>query len=157
TLRSGDEVRGVFACVRKDRLTTRTGALYLVLELRDRTGTISARAFRDADVLAGTFERGDLVSVVGRVERCRDELVVEVSSIARAAADDQSGDPALFLPSAYRDLDELDGLLEHLAEEVRDFGYRSLLDELLGDRELRAALRQAPCSRAGHHAYLGGL
>ena len=69
TIRPGDEVRGVFACIRKDRLTTRTGAPYLVLELRDRTGTISARAFRDADVLAGRFERGDLVRVTGRVER----------------------------------------------------------------------------------------
>ena len=32
-----------------------------------------------------------------------------------------------------------------------------LLRRLLGDRELRAAWRRAPCSRAGHHAYLGGL
>jgi 3'-5' exoribonuclease len=157
TLRPGDEVRGVFACVRKDRLTTRTGAPYLVLELRDRTGTISARAFRDADVLAGRFERGDLVRVVGRVERFRDELVVEVSSIAQVDPEEEGGDPALFLPSAYRDLDELDGFLEHLAGEVRDPGYRSLLDGLLRDRGLRAGFRQAPCSRAGHHAYLGGL
>jgi 3'-5' exoribonuclease len=157
TLRPGDEVRGVFACVRKDRLTTKTGAPYLVLELRDRTGTISARAFRDADVLAGRFERGELVRIAGRVERFRDELVVEVSGIARVSPDEEGGDPALFLPSAYRDLDELDGFLEHLAGEVRDPGYRSLLDGLLGDRELRAALRRAPCSRAGHHAYLGGL
>src|SRR5207253_8812709 len=26
-----------------------------------------------------------------------------------------------------------------------------------GDDELRVGLRLAPCSRAGHHAYLGGL
>ena len=43
-----------------------------------------ARAFRDADVLAGRFERGDLVRVRGRVERFRDELQVEVRAIARA-------------------------------------------------------------------------
>ena len=157
TLRPGDEVRGVFACVRKDRLTTRTGAPYLVLELRDRTGTIPARAFRDADVLAGRFERGDLVRVGGRVERFRDELVVEVSSIARVEPGEDDGDPGRFLPAAYRDLDELDGFLEHLAGEVRDHGFAALLDGLLRDDELRAALRLAPCSRAGHHAYLGGL
>src|ERR1700738_5034831 len=28
---------------------------------------------------------------------------------------------------------------------------------MLGDSSLRAAWRRAPCSRAGHHAYLGGL
>ena len=147
----------MFACVRKDRLTTRAGAPYLALELRDRTGTISARAFRDADALAGRFERGDLVRVAGRVERFRDDLVVEVSEIGRVAPGTDEADPAQFLPSAYRDLDELDGFLEHLAGEVRDQRYRALLDALLGDGELRAAWRRAPCSRAGHHAYLGGL
>jgi 3'-5' exoribonuclease len=128
-----------------------------VLELRDRTGTIQARAFRDADVLAGRFERGDLVRVAGRVERFRDELVLEVLEIARVDPDSGEADPARFLPSAYRDLDELDGFLEHLAGEVHDRGYRSLLDALLADRELRAAWRRAPCTRGGHHAYLGGL
>src|SRR3954454_7686533 len=152
-LRAGDELDAVLACSRKDRLLARSGAPYLALELRDRTGAIAARAFRDADVLAGRFERGDLVRVVGRVERFRDELQVDVRAITRAEA----ADPAAFLPVAYRDLDELDGFLEHLAREVHDPGYRGLLERLLGDAELRAAWRRAPCSRAGHHAYLGGL
>ena len=157
TLRPGVDVTGVFACSRKDRLTTRTGSPYLALELRDRSGTIAARAFRDADVLAGRFDRGDLVEVSGRVERFRDELVVEVIEIARADPSAPGAEPESFLPTAYRDLDELDGFLEHLAGEVTDQGYRALLDRLLGDGRLRAALRRAPCTRAGHHAYLGGL
>src|SRR5258708_39273448 len=66
-MRPGDDVAGVYACTRKDRLMTRSGAPYLALELRDRTGTIAARAFRDADVLAGLFERGSVVRVTGRV------------------------------------------------------------------------------------------
>jgi 3'-5' exoribonuclease len=157
-LRPGDDVRGVFACTRKDRLNTRSGSAYLALELRDRTGTIPARAFKDADALAGRFERGDLVRVAGKVERFRDELVVEVADIQRVSAETLEGiSPSDFLPTAYRDLDELDGFLEHLAGEVYDRGYRGLLDSLLGDAVLRAAWRQAPCTRAGHHAYLGGL
>jgi 3'-5' exoribonuclease len=154
-LRPGQELNGVFACVRKDRLFTRSGSPYLALELRDRSGVIEARAFRDADVLAGRFERGELVRVSGRVERFREQPVVEVADIARA---DLSGaDPASFLPVAYRDLDELDGFLEHLAGEVYDRDYRGLLDRLLAEDDLRAAWRRAPCTRAGHHTYLGGL
>jgi 3'-5' exoribonuclease len=153
SLRAGDELDGVFACSRKDRLTARTGTPYLALELRDASGTIPARVFRDADVLSGRFERGDLVRVAGRVERFRDELQVEVRDISRA----QDADPAAFLPVAYRDLDELDGFLEHLAREVHDAAYRGFLDALLGDGALRAQWRRAPCTRAGHHAYLGGL
>ncbi|HEV2813380.1 MAG TPA: HDIG domain-containing protein [Solirubrobacteraceae bacterium] len=155
TLRAGQAVDGVFACTRKDRLTARTGTPYLAVELRDRTGSVAARAFRDADVLAGRFDRGDLVRVRGRVERFRDELQVELADVARAAAGE--ADPAAFLPVAYRDLDELDGFLEHLAGEVHDPQYAALLGRLLGDDALRAEWRRAPCTRDGHHAYLGGL
>jgi 3'-5' exoribonuclease len=153
SLRAGQDVVGVFACTRKDRLSTRTGAPYLALELRDRTGTLPARAFQNADALAGRFERGDVVRVRGRVELFRDELVLEVSEIARA----EDVDPGHFLPTAYRDLDELDGFLEHLSNEVYDPGYQRLLQTMLADSELRAEWRRAPCTRSSHHAYLGGL
>jgi 3'-5' exoribonuclease len=116
---------------------------------------VQGRAFKDADVLAGRFERGDLVRVAGRVERFREELQVELRSIGRAP--DGEADPAAFLPVAYRDLDELDGFLEHLAREVHDDGLQALLSTLFDDAALRAALRRAPCTRSGHHAYLGGL
>jgi 3'-5' exoribonuclease len=82
--------------------------------------------------------------------------VVEVVEIQRVTPSDEL-DPAQFLPSAYRDLDELDGFLEHLASEVYDRRYRELLDALLADDLLRRDWRRAPCTRAGHHAYLGGL
>jgi 3'-5' exoribonuclease len=175
TLRFEQEVDGVFACVRKERLLSRAGTPYLTVELRDGTGTIRARAFRDADVLAGRFERGELVRVHGRVERFRDELQIALATIARA--DGIDADPARFLPTAYRDLDELEGFLEHLAREVYEPGLKELLARLLGEQALRAEIRRAPCSlpvlgadsgragpgRAGpgrsrsHHAYLGGL
>ena len=154
-LHAGDEVEAVFACVRKDRLTARNGTGYLALELRDRTGTMPARVFRGADFMAGQFDRGDLVFVAGRVERFRDELQLEVSAIHRVDGD--GVDPAAFLPVAYRDLDELDGFLEHLGREVHERDLRRLLDSFLEDPEFRAAFRRAPCTRAGHHAYLGGL
>jgi hypothetical protein len=89
------------------------------------------------------------------VERFRDELQVDVRTIARIP--EGEADPALFLPSTYRDMEELDGFLEHLAGEVHDPGYRALLESLLADDELRAQWRRAPCTRNGHHAYLGGL
>ncbi|WP_445148225.1 HD domain-containing protein [Baekduia sp. Peel2402] len=153
TLRAGDEVNAVFACSRKERLMSRAGTPYLALELRDRTGAITARVFRDADVAAARFERGDLVQVEGRVERFREELQLDLRAIAKS----EDADPASFLPVAYRDLDELDGFLEHLANEVHDAEFGKLLAAFLDDATFRAAFRRAPCTRNGHHAYLGGL
>src|SRR3984893_15911646 len=79
TLRAEQEVEGVFACTRKERRISRAGTPYLTVELADRTGTIPARAVRAADVLAGRFERGELVRVRGRVERFREELQIAIS------------------------------------------------------------------------------
>jgi 3'-5' exoribonuclease len=171
TLRPAEEVEGVFACTRKERQISRAGTPYLTVELRDATGTIVGRAFREADVLAGRFERGELVRVRGRVERFRDQLQIELSAISRAEG--AEADPTRFLPAAYRDLDELEGFLEHLAREVYDPGLKGLLERLLGDERLRAEIRRAPCSvpaapgsrpgggspraSSSHHAYLGGL
>jgi 3'-5' exoribonuclease len=160
TLRADDEVDGVFACTRKERQISRAGSPYLTVELRDSTGAIRGRAFKDADVLAGRFERGQLVRVRGRVQRFREELQIELRSIAPAR--DGEADPTRFLPTAYRDRDELEGFLEHLAREVYDPGLQGLLSALLADRQLREQLRMAPCSlsdgaRGAHHAYLGGL
>ncbi len=174
TLRVEEEVEGVFACTRKERLISRAGTPYLTIELADNTGTILARAFRDADVLAGRFERGELVRVRGRVERFREALQIALSTIVRAEGEE--ADPTRFLPVAYRDLDELEGFLEHLAREVYDPALKALLARVLADRRLRAEIRRAPCSvpagrpgprppgaggygraSTGHHAYLGGL
>jgi len=174
TLRSEDEVDGVFACTRKERQVSRAGTPYLTIELRDSTGTIVARAFRDADVLAGRFQRGELVRVRGRVARFRDELQIEVRTIARTDDTDAEADPAHFLPVAYRDIGELEGFLEHLVREVYEPGLKALLERMFGDGKLRVEIRRAPCSvpasgsgsrppGAGrsmsnnHHAYLGGL
>ena len=163
TLRVGDVVEAVFACVRKERQIARSGSPYLTVELRDQSGSVTGRVFRDADLYAGRFERGDLVRVSGRAEIFREELQLAVEQIARVELTD--AEAIRFLPVSRRDLDELDGFFEHLAHEVYDPGFKALLQRLLSDRELRAGLRRAPCSlpsagparSAVHHAFLGGL
>lgn len=166
TLRDDDEVDAVFACTRKERALTRQGSPYLTVELSDSTGSIVGRAFRDADLLAGAFERGQLVRVRGRAQRFRDQLQIELRAIEPAGG--EAADPSAFLPRTHRDVEELEGFLEHLAREVYDRGLRRLLDALLGDGQLREQLRLAPCSipspsgsgrpaAGSHHAYLGGL
>jgi 3'-5' exoribonuclease len=83
--------------------------------------------------------------------------VIDIARVEPGSGDGDAADPARFLPAAYRDLDELDGFLEHLAGEVHDRAYRAFLEGAFSDNGLRAELRRAPCTRAGHHAYLGGL
>jgi 3'-5' exoribonuclease len=154
-LRPGQRFSGIYACVRKDRLSARNGSIYLSMELRDRTGSVPARAFRDVDRLAARFERGDAIRVAGKVERFRGELVAEVEEIQ--AIEQGELDPAGFLPAAYRDAEELEGFLEHLTREVHDPALRRVVEGVLFTEPVAGEFRRAPCTRAGHHAYVGGL
>jgi 3'-5' exoribonuclease len=154
-LNPGQRFQGVYACVRKDRLSARNGSIYLSMELRDRSGSIPARAFRDVDRFAARFERGDAIRVAGKVERFRGELVAEVEDIE--AVEQEQLDPTGFLPAAYRDPEELEGFLEHLTREVHDPALRMVVERVLFTEPVAAEFRRAPCTRAGHHAYLGGL
>ena len=154
-LRPGRRFEGRFGCLRKDRLTSKNGGSYLSVELRDPTGTLPARVFREADRIGLRFESGDAVRVRGRVERFRGEMVAELDDVERL--EPGTYDPAEFLPAAYRSVEELEGFLEHLAREIHDPALLRPVERLLLGGPVAADFRRAPCTRAGHHAYLGGL
>src|SRR3989442_9593169 len=104
-------VEGVYAVARKERLRTKGGAPYLALELVDPSGRIDARVWNDVELLDQRFAEGDAVRVLGRVERFRDKLQLDVRTLEPAA----DVDPATMVPALRRDAGELDGFLEFLA------------------------------------------
>ena len=154
-LRPGQRFEGRYACLTKERLTSRNGASYLSLRMRDRSGAIAGRVFRDADRIGLRFAAGDAVVVRGRIERYRGELVAEIDDVRRIEPGDF--DPTEFLPAAYRSVSELEGFLEHLIREVYDPALRGVVEAVVLSGPDAEGFRRAPCTRAGHHAYLGGL
>jgi 3'-5' exoribonuclease len=154
-LRPGQSFEGRYACVRKDRLTARNGSPYLSLELRDRSGAIPARVFREVDRVSARFDAGDAVRVRGRAERFRGDLTAELDDVRRLDAGEYEASE--FLPAAYRSVEELEGFLEHLTREVHNPGLRAVVDAVLFRQPVASEFRRAPCTIAGHHAYLGGL
>ena len=146
-------VEGVYAVSRKQRLRTRSGAPYLALELVDPSGRIEARVWNDVELLDARFAEGDAVRVLGRVERFRDRLQLDVRSIEAAPAED----PAALAPALRRDADELYGFLEFLAGEIAHPGLQATVSRFARDAHLRAGLRALPAAPDGHHDYAGGL
>jgi 3'-5' exoribonuclease len=151
TLAEDRVVEGVYAVARKERRRTRAGAPYLALELVDPSGRIEARVWSDVELLEERFTEGDAVRVLGRVERFRDRLQVDVRSLEAAEAD-----PAELAPAMRRDAAELDGFFEFLAAEIAHPGLRSVVGRFAADDSVRAALRGLPAAET-HHAYAGGL
>jgi 3'-5' exoribonuclease len=145
-------VEGTYAVARKQRLRTRSGSSYIALELVDPSGKIDARIWSDVDLLDKRFGEGDAVRVLGRVERFRDRLQLEVRSLEPAETD-----PATLVPEARRDLEELDGFFEFLAAELSHPGLRELVGRFVEDADFRARLRVLPATPDSHHSYAGGL
>ncbi len=146
-------VEGTFAVARKQRLRTRGGAPYLALELVDPSGRIDARVWNDVELLDNRFSEGDAVKVLGRVERFRDRLQLEIRSLEA----DPEADPETLTPSLRRDADELEGFLEFLSGELHHPGLAATVRALLDDAEIRSAFRSLPATPEGHHGYAGGL
>jgi 3'-5' exoribonuclease len=141
-------VEGVYAVRMKRKLRTKSGTSYLALELVDPTGTIEARVWKDVELLDGRFGEGDAVRVLGRVEKFRDRLQLDVRSLEAADVD-----PALLTPSMRRDKDELGGFLEFLVAEVTHPGLTATVRAVLAHCELDAY----PATADEHHSYAGGL
>ena len=146
-------VDGIYAVARKERLRTTGGAPYLALELVDPSGRIEARVWSDVELLDSRFAEGDAVRVLGRVDRFRDRLQLEVRAIEAA----EGQDPAALAPALRRDADELDGFLEFLAGEIAHPGLRATASRFVDDVQFRARLRELPATPEGHHSYAGGL
>src|SRR5512133_3595828 len=139
-------VEGVYAVARKERRRTRAGSPYLALELVDPSGRIQARVWSDVDLLDSRFGEGDAVRVLGRVDRFRDRLQLEVRSLEAA----EGLDPAEFAPAMRRDAGELEGFLEFLAGEISHPGLKSAVGRFVQDEAFRARLRALPATTESH-------
>jgi 3'-5' exoribonuclease len=141
-------VEGVYAVKTKRKLRTRNGAPYLALELVDPTGHIEARVWNDVELLDGRFAEGDAVRVLGRVEKFKDRLQLDVRSLEAADVD-----PASLTPKARRDPEEASGFLEFLVAEIAHPGLSATVAAVLVDRDLTSF----PATFDDHHSYAGGL
>jgi 3'-5' exoribonuclease len=145
-------VEGIYAVAKKERRRTRTGSDYLALELVDPSGRIEARVWSDVELLDSRFGEGDAVRVLGRVDKYRDRLQLDVRSLEPAEED-----AAALTPSLRRDADELDGFLEFLGGEIVHPSLNAVVGRFLADERFRARLRELPASPDVHHDYAGGL
>jgi 3'-5' exoribonuclease len=93
------------------------------------------------------------VRVLGRVDKYRDRLQLDVRSLEAA----EGQDPSELTPALRRDADELDGFLEFLGGELSHAGLKTLVGRFLADSRFRSRLRELPAHPGVHHDYAGGL
>ena len=151
----GDSIEEVYLVSDKQLRANRNGNLYLQVELRDRTGAISARMWNAGEHLFRSFESGDFLQVKGKVQLFQGALQMILSHIDRIES--EKVELADFLPHTEH---EVSKLLERLRSSLLRLGnphLRALAECFLMDDEFVQGFCQAPAGVRNHHAYLGGL
>jgi 3'-5' exoribonuclease len=128
---------------------------YLSLVLGDRTGELPGRAWDNAEELAGLFEVGDVVEVVGRMDEYQGALQIIVSKLRRL--DPEHFDARDFLRVSARDPEEMLAELQGVLDSVQNPHLRGLLGCFFEEPDFLVRFADAPGAKAVHHACLGGL
>jgi 3'-5' exoribonuclease len=148
-------ITSFFLVCEKELRLTREGKSFLRLELGDRSGTIEARLWENADQATATFSRDDIVKVQARVESYRGKTQLAVDKIRRADPGDL--DLADYFPHTAEDVEKLyQRLLEHAATLGNPW-LRHLVATIIEDPDVVPRLKRAPAAKLMHHAFLGGL
>jgi 3'-5' exoribonuclease len=155
SLADGDNIEEVYLVSDKQLRANRNGNLFIQLELRDRTGSISARLWNAGEQLFRSFEAGDFLLVKGKVQLFQGALQMILNHLNKENAD--KIDLADFLPHTDQDVSKLYERLRLLLRKLSNPHLRALSECFLMDEQFTEAFCRAPAGVRNHHAYVGGL
>src|SRR6516164_9007632 len=101
----GDTIEEVYLVSDKQLRANRNGNLFLQLELRDRTGSITARLWNAGEHLFRSFEEGDFLLVKGKVQLFQGALQMILSHLDRVES--EKVELTDFLPHTEHDVSKL--------------------------------------------------
>ena len=151
----GDTVEEAYLVADKQLRANRNGNLFLQVELRDRTGSITGRLWNATENLFQSFEVSDFVSVRGKVQLFQGALQMILSHLETAAP--EKLDLSDFLPHTQHDVGELWSKLRTKLMRMENPHLRALAECFLMDRDFERSYCRAPAGIRNHHAYIGGL
>lgn len=151
----GETLDQLFLVREKDMRTTKSGDLYLVCTLTDRTGALPARMWNISEAIFNSVPVDGFIHVKGRTEDYRGTLQCVIDACRPWAT--EKVELADFLPVTELDVEEMWAELCELLRGLKDKWVRLLVKKFMEDREFVAAFKRAPASMQLHHPYIGGL
>jgi len=156
--KEGADIRGFFLCVEKHIRNTRSGDPYLDLILRDKTGQITAKVWKEVGEYQDKFSAGDAVVVAGQVDFYLDKLQLNIKKINVASVQDYGRygyDPALIVPSSEKDPKQMWKELTAYIKNINNKHLKQLVSSIY--KEYESSLLTHPASVVMHHNYRSGL
>jgi len=158
SFKEGDSIQGFYLCVEKHLRHTRSGDLYLDLEIRDVTGHISAKIWDNVPELTEKFESGDAIVVSGDIESFLDRLQLNIRKINKATVQHYSRygfDPAHVVPTSKQNPKNMWSEVEQLINGMKNKHLRTLVGALYKSNKKKIMIH--PASVKMHHNFRSGF
>ena len=153
----GKEVELVVKVVSKRLQTSKDQKKFLLLTFSDRTGSVRAVDWHNAENNDSFLEIGDVVKVKGKVVYFEDRLQINISkepnSIFRLKEGEFSSDR--FVERTEKDIDLLFAESLKLINTIKDEDMLKLTRTIF--LSLEKEIKYSPAGMRVHHAYIGGL
>jgi 3'-5' exoribonuclease len=154
-LGDGEAIDEVFLVTEKQLRANKKGDSYIQIELRDRTGSISARMWNAGENLFRTFDEGDFLRIRGKVQLFQGNLQMILNQLDRIPVEQVTLPD--FLPQTEQDVGKLLEKLRGFLLRLGNPHLRALAECFLMDEGFVNDFCQVPAGVRNHHAYLGGL
>lgn len=145
----------VFRIADRQTRANRQGGSYLLLQLQDRTGTISAMRWNADERLADRFPKGSFLRVQGIAQLHNGNLQIIVNQMQRIEPEEVQIEDFDALDRAVNE--ERWQTLVDCIETIQDGTVRGVCQYIVRDSVLSERLKTAPAGIKAHHAYPGGL
>lgn len=154
-LKDGEVVDDVFLVSDKQLRANRNAALYLSVDLRDKTGMINGRMWNVSEDSCNGIQSGGYVRARGKVQLFQGTLQLILTHCDSVSA--ASVDPVDFEQMSSLKIEQLLDQLRSVLLAFEDTHLRILMECFLVDEALMYALTETPAGVKAHHAYPGGL
>ncbi|MEX2286015.1 MAG: HD domain-containing protein [Planctomycetaceae bacterium] len=155
TLSDGDTVEEIYLLADKQLRANRNANLYLLAQLRDRTGLISGLMWNVTEESVAPIQPGEFVRVKGKVQLFQGGLQVILTHIHPVST--EGLDFADFEQSAGESVEKMFSRLREILLAIEEPNLRTLMECFLVDEALMNDFCRAPAGVKTHHAYRGGL
>ena len=155
----GKNIDTVFKVSSKKLQESKDQKKFLLLTLSDKTGSVRAVDWYNAEENDARIKVGHVLRVRGKVVYFEDRIQINVGKEPDSIAilSDGDYDPERFVKMAERDPEEILTDIEKLIASLRDGEIRALLFKIFKDENMRELLKKAPAGLKVHHDYIGGL
>ena len=155
-LAEGEHIQSIFLVGDKTLRTTKSGKPFLALELMDKSGSIDAKVWEEAEALGTRFDSENFIAVEAQVDSWNGQLQLNVRDLQRI--DDDQVTLEDFVPASQWDRQEMLAQLQDvICREIRSPEMLRFFDALFDETQLMKQFAAAPAAKGNHHAYLGGL